>query len=453
MSLSQGPTVEKDNALSRFVLWFSKYSVRFIPDALVFVLALTVIAYIMALVLTTRGPLELVDDWVKGFWVLLTFGMQMCVLMITGFAVADSRPVKKAIIKLVDWPKTEKSTLLVFTFISLIAWWLHWGAGMMFSLIMGRELLVRKKHMGFHAAYIAALSYSGILICNGPSQAAPLLVATPGNFLEATLGRIIPISETVFDSHVLITNLIMLITLPFILWVIKPKKENSIPLDASVAAAVTEANEVKSDDVPRDKQTVAERWDRSPVLVLLISLTGLGWVVYFIATKGIGRLDLNVVNFTFFMAGLALHRSPRNYVASVQRGISTIYGVVIQFPLYAGIFGMIQFSGLSGVIGEWFVAISTAHTLPWIIYVYSGILDMFVPSAGSKFVIEAPYIIPAAQELMAHIPRTINAYTWGSVNFNLIHPFWALPVLGAFKLRFQDVLPFTFYGKDFSKMF
>lgn len=432
---------EQSGVLSRFIVWFSAWSVRYIPDAMVFVLALTVIAFLMAWGLTDHGPFQLVDDWVKGFWVLLTFAMQMSVLMITGFAVADSRPIKRVIRALVDWPQTARSTALLFMVVSMITWWLHWGIGMMLSMVMGREILVRKQHLQFHAAYIAALSYSGILMANGPSQAAPLLVATPGHFLEALTG-VIPLSLTTFDPHLLITNLLLLITLPFVLLKAMPRRENSVPLDASIIASVAALDQDSA--AKREVSTPAERWDRSPILAVIVAVAGLGWVANFILTKGIAKLDLNTLNFAFFMLGLLLHASPSSFVASVQRGTATIYGVVIQFPLYAGIFGMISYSGLSETIGHWFVSISTAYTFPWITYVYSGILDMFVPSAGSKFVIEAPYIVPAAQELGSYLPRVINAYTYGSINFNLIQPFWALPILGTYKLRFQDILPYSF---------
>ncbi len=437
--VSQRQETEK-SLLARFVTWFSAWSVRWIPDSMVFVMVLSMVAFFMAWGLTGHGPVQLVDDWVKGFWVLLTFAMQMSVLMITGFAVADSRPVKTGIRKLVDWPQTRRSTVLMFIVVSLAVWWLHWGVGMMLSIVMGREIVVRKRGLGIHYPFIAAVSYCGIVICNGPSQAAQLLVATPGHFLEKLTG-VIPLTATVFEAHLLITVLILFLTLPILLLAAMPRKEHAVEIDDALAAVFT-AGDVP--DEPGKEYTPAERWDRSPLLIMVVALVGLAWVSRFIYTQGVGKLDLNTLNFTFLMLGLLLHGTPRSFVASIQRGTGTVYGVIIQFPMYAGIFGMISFSGLAEVIAKWFVAISTAHTFPWIVYVYSGILDMFVPSAGSKFVIEAPYIIPAAQQLGANVPYVVNAYTFGSICFNLIQPFWALPILGAFRLRFQDILPYSF---------
>lgn len=426
-------------ALQNFITAFSRWSVRWVPDAMVFVLALTVIVYLMAWGLTKHGPRELIDDWVKGFWVLLTFAMQMCVLMITGFTVADSKYVKKGIDTLIDIPKTRSQTILMyFAFISVL-WYLHWGIGMMVSIIMGRQLAVRKRGLGIDYAFIAAISYCAIVLANGPSMAAQLLLATPGHFMEKVTG-VIPISLTTFDPKLLVTNFIMLITAPFVMLAVAPNKEHSVEIPDELA------KEFQPQAAPavqeKSAHTPAERWDRSPVLPILVAVIGVFWIGNFLITKGIGKLDLNTLNFIFFMLGLLLHGSANSFMASVQRGVVTVGGVIVQFPLYAGIFGIISFSGLATIIADWFVSISTAYTFPFIVFLYSGFLNLFVPSGGSKFVIEAPYILPAAKKLGADLPMTINAYTFGDLWTNLIQPFWALPILGAFKLRFQDILPY-----------
>lgn len=431
---------EQKGVLADFITGFSEWSVRWIPDSLVFVFALTFIVFFAAWALTKHGPTQLIDDYVKGFWVLLTFAMQMCVLMITGFAVADSRPVKKAISALVDLPKTKVSTVLMFGFISAFLWWFHWGIGMMVSIIMGREIAVRKRGLGIHYPFLAAIAYAMIPMANGPSQAAQLLVATPGHFIEKVTG-IIPLSKTSFDPHLLVSLFVLFITLPLVMLALMPKQEHSVEIDEATAAAFS-AGEPADD--PNKQYTPAERWDRSPVLQMALGFIGLYWIGDFFVTKGIAKMDLNTLNFIFLIFGMLLHRTPRSFVSSVQRGTTTVYGVILQFPLYAGIFGIISFSGLAGIIAKWFVSFSTPGTYPWIIYMYTGFLDMFVPSAGSKFVIEAPYIIPAAKELGVSVPHVVNAYTYGSVWVNLIQPFWALPILAAFKVRFQDILPYTF---------
>ena len=419
---------------------FTKWSVRWIPDSWVFVLAITVIVYFLALIMTDRGPLQLVNDYQKGFWALLTFAMQMALLMITGFAVAESAPVKKLLLRLIDIPQTAVTTLLMFTLVSGFLWWMHWGIGMMTAIVMGREIAVRKRGLGIHYATLAAIAYSLIVLANGPSQAAQLLVATPGHFIENLTG-VIPLTLTTFDPHLLATNLFLFLTIPILYIVITPKGRRAKEIDDKTAAAIIVVEEAEPDkkDMPP-----AERWNRSWVFQVLIAAMGLYAAISYFYINGISRVDLNSVNFAFLFLGMLLHKNPKSFIASVQRGTSTVSGVIIQFPMYAGIFGMISLSGLAGVLAHWFVSFSTPGTFPWIVFLYTTVLDVFVPSAGSKFVIEAPYLIPAGQQLGASVAHIINAYTYGSVCSNMIQPFWALPILGAFKLKFQDILPFTF---------
>jgi short-chain fatty acids transporter len=407
---------------------------------MVFVLALTLIVFVMALGLTKTGILDLIDFYASGFWLLLTFAMQLCILMITGFVVADSKQAKRAIVALLDKPKTAKGSIVLFCLVGGAVAWLHWGVGLMFCMIMGRELAVRKRGLGIHYPFIAALAYGVTnVMCNGPSMSAPLLVATPGHFLEKMIG-IVPLTQTSLSPFLIALQLFLFVTIPILAVFLMPKKEHSVEMDDATFNEFTAS-------LPDDDEKVlrpAERWDRSRILQSLLALGMLVWVGEYIYTKGIGKLDLNSVNFLFLGLSLLLHGSPRSFVASVKRGVPTTFGVMVQFPMYAGLFGVIRDSGLAAIITHWFVSISTTGTYAWVVYLYTGLMDFFVPSGGSKFVIEAPFILPAGQELGISAAQTINAYTAGAQWANNIQPFWALPVLGAFKVRFQDILPFTF---------
>jgi len=430
---STAPQGQKD-----FMTRLSEWCLRYVPDSMVFVLALSVVVFFMAWGLTPSGPLKIVDHWLQGFWALLTFAMQMCVLMITGYVVADSKPVKAILRKIAQMPQTPVQAIIMFTAIVSVLWWIHWGIGMMAGIMLGRQIAVFQKGKGLHYTALVACAYTATVACNGPSMAAPLLMATPGHFMEKAIG-VIPLSYTVFDPRLLVMNLILICTVPIIMALLLPKK-NVVEIDDQLAASFVDVEEPAED---RSKLTPAQRWDRSPWLMTIIGLAGLYWAIKFFVTKGITNLDLNTLNFTFLIIGMLLHRTPLAFLESVKRATGTVYGVIIQFPFYAGIFGMINYSGLAKVIAGWFIAISTAQTYPWIVFVYSAILNFFVPSGGSKYVIEAPYIIPAAQQLGANIHMVINAYTNGDLVTNLLQPFWALPILGAFKVTFRDILPFS----------
>lgn len=431
---------KKQDKIAKFVNNFTEWSLSYVPESMVFVFVLTVIVFFLSWAVTNHGPINLIDDYAKGFWILTTFSMQMALLLITGFAVADSKLIQAGLIKVVDWPKTRTATILMYTIFSGILWWCHWGVGTMASIIMGREIAIRKREMNFHYPFLAAIAFLGTQLANGPSQAAQLLVATPGHFMEKVTG-VIPLTETTFAPQLLVTILILFITIPILMVLVMPKPENSTPISDELIA---EFSQVKRDHESDQPLRPAERWDRSKFLQMLVALGGMFWIGKYIIANGIGKLDLNTLNFILFMFGMFLHGSPHSFIDSVKRAVPSTYGIIIQFPLYAGIFGMISYSGLAGIIAHWFVSVSTPRTYPWIVFLYTGFLDFFVPSGGSKFVIEAPYIVPAGEQLGIKAAQVVNAYTGGSLWSNLIQPFWALPTLAAFKVRFQDILPYTF---------
>jgi len=430
-----------DKSRKSIVDKFTEWSLNWVPDSMVFVLALTFIVFILALIFTKHGPFQLLDDYAKGFWVLLTFAMQLSIMMITGFIVADSKFVKRGIIKLVDIPKGPKATMLLYCFCVGIISWLHWGIGLMFAVVMGREIGVRKRGIGIHYPLLAAAGYSMFLImANGPSQSAPLVVATSGNFLEKII-PLIPLTQTALSPFLLTVVFFEFITIPILFILLLPKKEKAVELDD---ATYKEFSFVEPEETKVSIVRPAEKWERSRVFPTLLGIIILIWVARFIFNNGLVSVDLNVINFTFMGLGLILQGTPKNFTNAVKQGVMSTYGVIIQFPLYAGIFGIISYSGMSAVITDWFITFSSSHSYAAVVMIYTTIMDYLVPSGGSKFVIEAPYIIPAGLKLGIPAAHVVNAYSTGGQMANLIQPFWALPFLASLKLRFQDILPYTF---------
>lgn len=186
--------------------------------------------------------------------------------------------------------------------------------------------------------------------------------------------------------------------------------------------------------------TPAMRVEHSPIINLIIGISGLVWLGWYFSQKGWAGVNLDVVNFMFLMVGVLLHWTPASFLKAAYEGGSFIWGVVVQFPFYAGIFGIIKFSGLAEVMAGWFTAIATKSTYPFIVMWYSGILNYIVPSGGSKWAIEAPYIIQAAKNLGVSASATVVAYAWGDMVTDVIQPFWAIPLLGVAKLEFRDIM-------------
>lgn len=444
---------ESESMSERFAGWCD----RWVPDAMVFVMLLTVIAVIAALIIP-KAPLltstdtqkSIVDAWITGFWSLLQFAMQMALIMVTGFVVANSRPVKRVITKIAAIPKSQTSAILLVALVCFVIWWVHWGFGMMAGILLGREILAQAKRQGYkiHRNAFIGVTYAITCSSGGISVAAPLFAATPG-FLRtlvppesaALLPEAITLNQTVLMPTVLLQVLALGAITLFIVLSMAPKEDSKKEeISHDFMNSIFESGKEKSIDV----STPAEKINNSPILNILIGSMGMYWCVKFLAQKGIIGLSINDYNFIMLMLGVLLNWTPARFADSVKQACEAIWGVVIQFPFYAGIFGIIAYTGLNHSIVDAFVAISTPNTFPWITYIYSAILNFFVPSGGSKFIIEAPYIIPAAQAIGANIPSVLNAYTFGDLSTNLIQPFWALPILAMYRVKFKDILPYGF---------
>jgi short-chain fatty acids transporter len=190
-----------------------------------------------------------------------------------------------------------------------------------------------------------------------------------------------------------------------------------------------------------ERHTPAEWLEYSPVLSIVVSAIGLAYLVQVVAVRGpLSALDLNTYNLLFLMLGLILHWRPRSFIQAVNNAIPATAGVLIQFPFYGGIFGIITMSRISGQLAHFFVNFSSPGTYPLLIAIYSGVLGMFVPSGGSKWIIEAPYILQAAKDLHVNLGWVVQIYNTSEALPNLINPFWMLPLLGILRVRARDLI-------------
>ena len=196
----------------------------------------------------------------------------------------------------------------------------------------------------------------------------------------------------------------------------------------------------------RAQPTPGQWLEHSPILNWVIVFLGGTYLVrYFLqAPEPLNAINLNTVNLTFLLLGFLLHHTPARLMHAVQGATPAVWGIILQFPFYAGIAGVITATHLSARIAHMFVSLSTPHTFPAIVATYSAALGVFVPSGGSKWVVEAPYVMAAAHELKVHLGWVVAAYDLGEALANLVQPFWMLPILGLFQLRARDVMGYTF---------
>lgn len=404
---------------------------RYLPDPYIFVLLLTIVAAVCALFIEQSSPIQIVRYWGNGFWNLLSFSMQMLLVLVTGFMLANSPPVKKLLVAIAKTAKTAGEAILLVTFISLAASWINWGFGLVVGAIFAKEL-ARQVKVDYRL--LVASAYSGFLVWHaGLAGSIPLTIATENHFSAAQIG-VIGTDQTIFSSFNLLIVLCIFIAVPLANRLMMPKAEDSIYIDPKL---LEEPEEVISNDPNRP----AERLENSRTLALLVGFPGLIYLVdYFFNSSG--SLNLNIVNFMFLFLAIILHGTPQRLLNSLQEAVKGGAGIVIQFPFYAGIMGIMIDSGLAKTLSEWFVSFSSAESLPFWSFISAGIVNIFVPSGGGQWAVQAPVMLPAAIELGADIPRVAMAVAWGDAWTNLLQPFWALPVLGIAGLKAKDIMGF-----------
>lgn len=452
---TQTASPKEKRFLDRYLAWF----IRWMPDSFVICLALTVLVAVLAFFLTgtplwSSNPetTTLVSAWTGSFWNLLAFTMQMTVLLATGNAVATSPPAKRLLGFISSLPRNRTQMIILGGVVSGLLGFVHWGLGMMGGIVLGKELLVQAKKRGIriHApVLVATLFMSMVPGAAGMSGAAVLYAATPDYLRElvpTSHTEATPVSVPLTDTVVrvdfgLLLLVCLIVGLAFMILMHPKDPEKMKAIDASVL----EELESGAASVVVERNTPAQRANASRVIMYLVGGVGLIYSILHIAATGVAGLDLNAYNFLFLTLGITLcaQQGPEYYAGLVREGISGTWGFILQFPFYAGIFGLISVTGLGVVISNAFTAISTATTWPVIAFIYSGLLNIAVPSGGSKFVIEAPYVIPTTLDLGADLGLVMQAYQMGDAVFNLLIPFFALPYLANFKMKFGEVVGYT----------
>jgi short-chain fatty acids transporter len=408
---------------------FVKLVERYLPDPYIFVLLLTLITLAFAVVIQDQTPLTTIQQWGDGFWGLLTFSMQMFLVLVTGFMLACTPLVKALLERLASLAKSPGSAIVLVTLVSLIASWINWGFGLVVGALFAKAL-ARKVSVDYRL--LVASAYSGFIVWHGGlAGSVPLTIATPGHFSEAQIG-VVGTGETIFSGFNLLLLAIMFVIIPLV---------NRLMLSTESESIIVDSAKLKDDAFPSaTSERPADKLENSKVLGLLVGFAGLAYLInYFVSGGG---LNLNIVNTLFLFLAIVLHGTPRNVLHSLQQAVQGGSGIVIQFPFYAGIMAVMVQSGLAQTMSEWLISFASAESLPVWSFISAGIVNIFVPSGGGQWAVQAPVILPAAAELGAEINRVAMAVAWGDAWTNLIQPFWALPVLAIAGLKAKDIMGF-----------
>ncbi|THE10344.1 short-chain fatty acid transporter [Bacillus timonensis] len=414
--------------------FFVRLVQRFLPDAFIFAIILTFLVFVLGILFTDSGPVQMVSHWGTGFWDLLAFTMQMSLVVVTGYVLANAPVIKNFLARLSKLAKTPAHAVMLVTFVAAIACLINYGFGLVVGALFAIHVARQVPSADFRI--LVAGAYSGFLVWHGGFSASiPLTVATSGHFLEEKMG-VIPVSETLFSPSNLFIVAVLVITLPIFNRFLM-KSGNTLYQDRSgwVIPEETVPKEVKTPSTP------AEKIENSVIVSMLIGIMGLGFIVYHFVTKGFD-LNINIVNFIFLFLGILLHKTPKQFLDTVTNGVKNAGGIIIQFPFYAGIMGMVTLSGLSQEMALWFVSFANAHTLPFFSFLSGGLINIFVPSGGGQWAVQGPIMIEAASAINADLAKTAVGVAWGDAWTNMIQPFWALPALAIAGLHIRDIMGF-----------
>ena len=433
--------------MRRFGNALAAFSTRWIPDAFVFAVGLSVLVYLLALGLTDHGPLQLVDDWYTGFWGLLEFAMQMALVLVTGYALASSPPARRAIRRIAALPRGPLSACALTAVGAALLGMLHWGLGLIAGAMLAVEVArsCRERGIKAHFPLLAASGYTGLMVWHsGLSGSSPLLVNTEGHFLEDQIG-VLPLSETLFQPFNLVFLAAMLIGAPLLLMSMHPRPEDAEEIEDAPDGESGPGGDGGAVLTKEERRTLtpAQRLMHSRVPVLAVVAAGLVYIVPELVRGGIVGLDLNLLNFTFLIAGLGLHGTLAGYASAAAEGAKSASSVIVQFPFYAGIMGIMEHSGLLEQIATWFVSFSTPFTYPFWALISACLVNLAGPSGGGQWAVQGPIVISATESLGLDPGVGVMAVAMGDQLSNGIQPFWALPLLALTRLRAGKVLGYS----------
>lgn len=434
--------------LERISLRCCAWSERWIPDAYVFAVLAVIVVAVVAIALGSPVT-QTAKAFGDGFWSLIPFTMQMSFIIIGGYVVASSPPVARLIDKVAALPKSGRGAICWVAVISMLCSLLHWGLSMILGSLLVRAL-ARRENLGMDYRAAAGAAYLGLgsVWAMGLSSSAAQLQANPASMPPALLPitGVIPFTETIFLwQSIAFTAILVSVTLA-VVWLTAPRKEN-----AQTAQAMQVNVEAVIEPAGAKAVRPGEWFEHSPLLNVLVAALGAVWLYQEFASKGaaLAISNLNTYNFLFVMLGLLLCWRPRVFIDATARSVGGVSGVLIQFPFYGGIAAILttavgsEGESIAHHLSTFFAHAATKETFPIVMGVYSAVLGFFVPSGGGKWIIEAPYVMQAANELKVHLGWAVQVYNAAEALPNLVNPFWMLPLLGILELRARDVIGFT----------
>ncbi len=454
----------------RILHMFEKFMRRIFPSTFTIAIGLTIITFILAILLTSRidistssNPvlsevsgdplasstnhfLQLLGFWYNGLWStgMLAFAVQMMLILVLGYVLAATRPFKKLIEGALTFCTTTPRAASLVSLLTLALSFFNWGLGLIFGALFARKVAEHAKELKIPLNYplIGAAGYSGLMVWHGGiSGSAPLKVAEKGH-LHALTGLKLPaidFGQTIFSSMNLTISLVLLATIPLLMYWLA--KKNPGITEFELTKERPPETEIKGESI-----TGAEKIDHNQSITVLL---GLGFiaiaVIKAIQAGTLAVVDPNYLNFILFGLGLLLSNNIASFQKSVLNAMGSAAGILIQFPLYFGIMGIMKYSGLVEIFSGFLMDVSNETTFPIFTFISAGLVNIFVPSGGGQWAVQGPIIVEAAQNLGIPLGKAVMALAYGDQVTNMLQPFWALPLLGITGLKAKEILPYTLF--------
>ena len=417
---------------------------RWLPDAFLFAVILTIAVFLGSMVATGMNPIEVINAWgsSSGFWGLLSFSMQMALVVVFGSACASAKPVKKLLNTIAGVCKNNMQAIVITTMVSTLCCWLNWGFGLIVGALLAKEVAKRVPTVDY--PLLIASAYSGFVIWHaGLSGSIPLQVASGHSFDGGATVWQADMTATLFHPMNLIMVGVIFLVMPFVNYAMHPDKDHTVTVNPALL--------VDEEEKTYEIKTPADKMEHSKILWVVTMAFGFIYIInYFVGVVKRGEnvanaLNLNIVNMIFLFLGILLHGNLRRYVDAIAEAASGAAGILLQFPFYAGIMGIMTAKGADGtslasVLSNFFVSISNEVTFPMLSFLAAGVVNFFVPSGGGQWAVQGPIMMPAGQALGIENGRTAMAIAWGDQWTNMIQPFWALPALAVAKLEAKDIM-------------
>jgi len=428
----------KGTWLERWGTGWAASAERWMPDPFIFAIGLIFIVFIMAMIIQGLNPYQVAQTMYKGFWAFLAFAMEMVIILITGYAIAYHPAVHRAIIRMCYWPKNGKQAAMLISTTTAVLYWVNWGLGLIFGALfareMGRQAYFRKLPVHYPMLIGSAYGLPILLWHWGLSGSAPLLMTVAGHPFEKIFG-VVPVNMTIFSGYALGNSVLILVFAAVVAYFLHPRPERCRGIEQYTPEAIGEEAKVEKPALV----SAADKIENNRWFAIFMVAIMVGSIVWWFATKGFMKgLNLDSINFIFILIGLALYHNPIAYARVIYRSAAAVGGIILQFPFYAGIQGVMMYSGLGVTIAGWLSRAATPVVWPAIAWLIAGIVNIFIPSGGGEWLTVGQSLGIASVNLGVPIGKTIIAYGAGDAWTNLVNPFWALPIMAITGTRVRD---------------